>query len=138
MSKMFTYIVIISFITLGIYYTVPNADMAEITLLNYLRSPESYTESYFYKSLAEIGIKGAISAGVALLIAGFFSLRPELAIMASFVTYIYATFFSALLEAYSLFYASGIPLVQALGVMIIGVFLFSGVFVVIDWWRAKD
>lgn len=137
MGKMVTYLFIISFITLGLYFCVPDVKVAEIELLKYLIDPSMYSKTYFFTNFISVGLKGAI-ATVTALIVGYFSSRPDLAVTSGVATYIGTVFFSALLVAHQKIVASGNKFLIALSLLFIGTMLLVGGLIVIDWWRGRD
>lgn len=137
MGKLTTYLFIISFITLGLHFCVPDVKVAEIELLAYLVNPTMYSKSYFFTNFIKVGLEGAIAL-ISALVIGYFSSRPDLAITGGVATYIGTSFFSALLVAYQRIYASGNPFLIGLGLLFIGTMLLVGGLIVIDWWRGRD
>ena len=137
MAKLFTYLIIISFITLGLYFCTPDVTVSEITLLDNLIHPESYTEISFYKEFISVGLKGFFAA-IATLFVGYVMSRPDLAVTAGITTYIGMTYFSALYTAHQKIASAGIPVLTALSWLFIGTTLIAGCVVLIDWWRGRD
>lgn len=137
MAKLVTYLFMISFITVGLYWCVPGIQSSEITLLGNILNPESYTQIDFYRNFIAVGIKGFISAA-AVLFVGYVMSRPDLAVTAGITTYIGATYFSALFKAYQEIVKANNQILNGLAILFIGVSLIVGCVILVDWWRGRD